>query len=305
MGIRIYINGFSYKCIDDFYEKESTIKMETNILEGKNYVIGIGITEYQIISNLKYSVKYVKDTIDILKQGYNFSDSCGEYALCLYNEDAKYENILDLFSIVQQKLKEEDVLIIVYCGHGEIINNTYVWATHDSLRIEDNKSDKSFETNKYIEQEKISSNISKIKCKKVLLVNDTCFSNKFLNFSHKKSNNNNVKYKDFNNVEIKKKYNTKCHYAICAGPDKIYDKNSITEYFYNILILNGLNSSIISAKKDSEIFYLLDGTKIGEDISRMVKGDPQRDKLLYGNIAENNNTVRACLGFLFNNLSNK
>lgn len=82
---------------------------------GKNYLLLIGINDYDYWSNLHNPVKDCGDIATELINNYQFEK---ENVIRLTNHKATRENILEAFENIQTKITDEDNLLIYYAGHG-------------------------------------------------------------------------------------------------------------------------------------------------------------------------------------------
>ncbi|MEM7660396.1 MAG: caspase family protein [Bacteroidota bacterium] len=82
---------------------------------GKNYILLIGVNQYENWTPLHNAVKDCEDIAETLTTYYNFE---AQNVIRLFNEEATRENILETFESLQESLKAEDNLLIYYAGHG-------------------------------------------------------------------------------------------------------------------------------------------------------------------------------------------
>ncbi|MDX2282818.1 MAG: caspase family protein [Bacteroidia bacterium] len=82
---------------------------------GTNYVLLIGINTYQNWNGLHNAVKDCQDLAQTLIDLYQFDR---EHIITLFNEQATRENILETLESLQDRLDEQDNLLIYYAGHG-------------------------------------------------------------------------------------------------------------------------------------------------------------------------------------------
>ncbi len=109
-------------------QKESTQKPE-----GINYLLVIGIDDYQNVSKLKNCVQDGQALIKTLTEKYRFDP---ENVITLFNEQATRGNILNTLESYIGKIKGGDCLFIWFSGHGETIRENGYWvpveATNES-----------------------------------------------------------------------------------------------------------------------------------------------------------------------------
>ncbi|MCI4669338.1 MAG: caspase family protein [Bacteroidia bacterium] len=82
---------------------------------GKNYLLLIGVNQYQHWNTLHNAVKDCRDLADVLTRDYQFAP---ENVITLFNEEATRENILETFEQLQETISPDDNLLIYYAGHG-------------------------------------------------------------------------------------------------------------------------------------------------------------------------------------------
>ncbi len=86
-----------------------------NEFGGKNYIVLIGINQYDYWNTLHNAVRDCNDLAGILTSQYRFEQ---ENVITLFNQQATRENILELFESLQDRVGPNDNLIIYYAGHG-------------------------------------------------------------------------------------------------------------------------------------------------------------------------------------------
>lgn len=82
---------------------------------GKNYLVLIGVNDYSFWNPLHNAVRDCNDLAYVLTSQYQFEQ---ENVITLFNHQATRENILELFEQLQEKVGENDNLLIYYAGHG-------------------------------------------------------------------------------------------------------------------------------------------------------------------------------------------
>jgi hypothetical protein len=104
------------------YQKQAYGTRETNDgiiktpgTQGQNYLLLIGVNEYSNWNRLHNAVKDCKDISYILTNYYQFEK---ENVITLFDREATRENILETFESLQERLNENDNLLIYYAGHG-------------------------------------------------------------------------------------------------------------------------------------------------------------------------------------------
>ena len=82
---------------------------------GKNYLLAIGIDQYEHVGKLKNCVGDARAFVEVLEAHYGFSRKNIKE---LYNEDASQENIIEELEQLSETLGEKDNLIVYFAGHG-------------------------------------------------------------------------------------------------------------------------------------------------------------------------------------------
>lgn len=101
--------------------------------KGKNYLLIIGIDQYQNFPRLYNAVKDAKDVKEILVNNYQFKDDPATTSLLL-DQDATQSNIYAELDQLAQKVGPDDNLLIYFSGHGEYKENldTGFWIPVDA-----------------------------------------------------------------------------------------------------------------------------------------------------------------------------
>ena len=82
---------------------------------GKNYLLSIGIDQYQHCPPLHNAVKDAADFQQVLTERYHFK---AENIFAIYDDRATRKTILQQFRRLVQLLTPADNLVIYYSGHG-------------------------------------------------------------------------------------------------------------------------------------------------------------------------------------------
>lgn len=82
---------------------------------GRNFLLLIGVNEYDNWSKLHNAVRDCGDILNLLTSDYQFDR---QNVITLYNNMATRENILETFENLQDRLTDNDNLLIYYAGHG-------------------------------------------------------------------------------------------------------------------------------------------------------------------------------------------
>ncbi|MGP1993191.1 caspase family protein [Zobellia laminariae] len=142
-----------------------------------NKLFLIGIDTYLNQKNLQSSVKDITDFKNILLEKFEFEE---KEIYEITNENASNKKIQDAFRGYIKSLNSEDNLIIYYSGHGEYDSRSDIgfWIPYDAN-----------DYTSYIPNSTITSYLERIKCKHIIIISDSCFSNSLLQTSGTKNIN--------------------------------------------------------------------------------------------------------------------
>ncbi|MEM7660506.1 MAG: caspase family protein, partial [Bacteroidota bacterium] len=96
-------------------ERLQAYAQEQPLGTGKDYLVLIGVDQYDNWSPLHNAVKDCEDVAQVLSEHYQFSP---QYTIRIYNQQASRRGILSEFERLQKQLAPEDNLVIYYAGHG-------------------------------------------------------------------------------------------------------------------------------------------------------------------------------------------
>ena len=133
-----------------------------NINYGDYYALIIGNNEYEYLPNLKTAINDSRVISEILKSKYKFKE-------VIQLENATRKEILVSLYNLKKRLNFKDNLFIYYAGHGEIdrqLNEGY-WQPVDSMPEMPTE---------WIDNNTITSILSTMKAKHILIVADSCYS---------------------------------------------------------------------------------------------------------------------------------
>ena len=136
---------------------------------GKNYLLTIGIDQYQHCRPLKNAIRDVEAFAELMKGQYSFAEDC--IIRCL-DADASRAGIWRAFKGLKQKLTTSDSLIIYYAGHGHL-NEELDWGYWVPVNA------KPTEEYGFIRNREIIDFIRGFSCYHVVLISDSCFSGSF------------------------------------------------------------------------------------------------------------------------------
>lgn len=147
--------------------KEASLPLKMPM--GKNYLLVIGIDEYDQHPPLFNAVADAKALAVLLEERYVFYE-----VKTLYNGAAHRENIIRTFEDYEHKIKKEDNLLIYYSGHGYYREKSKI----GYLIPQDAKSDT---TSHYIENTSLLNLLRSIEAHHILIILDSCFSGSLIN----------------------------------------------------------------------------------------------------------------------------
>ncbi|GAB5552177.1 MAG: hypothetical protein Sapg2KO_17680 [Saprospiraceae bacterium] len=96
-------------------------QFEATLPNGKNYLLTIGIDQYQHVRQLNNAQRDASTIQQLLLEKYQFET---EDCIPLSNEEATKRNIYDTLGELAHKVKANDSLLIYFAGHGQY-NNTW------------------------------------------------------------------------------------------------------------------------------------------------------------------------------------
>lgn len=139
---------------------------EYNPADAKNFLLVIGINNYQHWPKLNNAVKDASDVASTLISKYNFEF---DNIIMLKDEQATRSNIYNSLRSLIEKVTPQDNLLIYYSGHGyfdQLLNEGY-W-----VPVESNTNS----TGDYVSNTEILKIINNINSQHTFLVADACFS---------------------------------------------------------------------------------------------------------------------------------
>jgi len=151
-------------------------KAKVVIIPRTNYILGIGINDYEVCPKLNNAVKDVQDFIHLMTQSFDFKS---ENVTVLFDEEATRDNILQTLDDLASKLTDTDNLIIYFSGHGE-----YKKSQNNGYWIPVNAEQKH---SQYISNSDIKDHLNVIKAHHIFLISDACFSGSLFRSSQGKN----------------------------------------------------------------------------------------------------------------------
>jgi hypothetical protein len=127
----------------------------------KTYVLSIATSDYKYPSLLPTAVRNVENIIEVLERDYEI-----EEVFKIHNKDIK--DVDKAFSKLGEKITDEDALLILYSGHGDLgkYGATY-WQFKNSSPQQDST---------WYKCSRLFDSISELSVKDVLVIVDACFS---------------------------------------------------------------------------------------------------------------------------------
>jgi hypothetical protein len=137
---------------------------------GDNYLLVIGVNDYQSWTPLYNAVKDCRDIVRTLTTDYQFDP---QNVYTLFNSEANRENILETLESLQEKITGDDNLLVYYAGHGYFNKNTELgyWVPVGARK--DKIAD-------FIPNSTIRDYVKAIKSRNTLLIADACYSGSLL-----------------------------------------------------------------------------------------------------------------------------
>ena len=139
---------------------------------GEQHLFVIGIDRYEHWTPLNGAVTEVKRLREVLLRRYLFSE---EHTVPLLNDAATKGNIVKQFRDYKASLSPHDSLLVVYCGHGYLDQDSKVgyWVPVDGGRDRDTKD-------RWLPNAVLRGFLSRMRSRHVLVVADSCFSGDLL-----------------------------------------------------------------------------------------------------------------------------
>jgi uncharacterized caspase-like protein len=142
-----------------------------------NKLFLIGINQYEHQTALSSCIKDITDFKNIMLDKFDFEEN-NVYEL--KDERATSKNIQDAFRGYSTSLNSDDNLIVFFSGHGEYEeqHSRGYWIPFEAK-----------EYTQFISNTTILDLIDRVKCKHLILISDSCFSNSLLSTGQTKSTN--------------------------------------------------------------------------------------------------------------------
>ncbi|MDE1207041.1 caspase family protein [Tenacibaculum larymnensis] len=131
-----------------------------------NYILAIGIDNYQNCTKLNNAVRDINNIIEVLTEKYDFNK---ENIVTLLNEEASLENITNELENFLSTQDESHNLIILFSGHGEfddLLQMGYILPQEATP----------YSKATYLPYSTLFSYVKALKSHHILLISDSCFS---------------------------------------------------------------------------------------------------------------------------------
>ena len=137
-----------------------------SVKQGQNYLLLIGIDQYQHWQPLSNAVKDAKDFAQVLTAQYQFEE---KNVFSLFDKDATESKIYDAIREMKRRLQPDDNLIIYYSGHGHFDKefDEGFWIPVDAIPDKEGS---------FISNANIVKRINALKTRHTFLIVDSCFS---------------------------------------------------------------------------------------------------------------------------------
>ncbi|MEL7118948.1 MAG: caspase family protein [Bacteroidota bacterium] len=144
----------------------SANQVEKTYQAGQNYLLVIGIDEYEHWEKLNNAVKDAKDVVNTLTHFYQFES---DNVYTLYNKEATESNIYKVLKELRTKSSPSDNLLIYFSGHGHYDHG---WKEGYWVPVDAEKDNEG----RYLSNSDITTKVNAIKAHHVLMIIDSCFS---------------------------------------------------------------------------------------------------------------------------------
>jgi len=137
-------------------------------LKGHQYLLAIGIDQYQHCPPLNNAVRDARDFVALLREKYGFS---GEKATVveLYNKDATRRRIQNQLQDLAERVTQDDHCIFYFSGHG-----AYNKALDEGYWVPFNAEQGQYDD--YLANATVQRSLNAIKSRHTFLIADSCFS---------------------------------------------------------------------------------------------------------------------------------
>ena len=133
---------------------------------GRQFLVLIAVNEYEQWPPLASPVKDAREIKDILLSRYRI-DRLHE----LYDEKATKANILRLLVRLQDEVKADDSLLILYAGHGHLDKNS-----NTGFWIPVNAGTDAYEQQNWLPHTQLRGLLANVKAAHVFVISDSCFA---------------------------------------------------------------------------------------------------------------------------------
>jgi hypothetical protein len=196
---------------------------------GKQHLVLIAVSSYEHWPPLAGPVKDAREIRDILLSRYRI-DRLHE----LYDEQATKANILKLLVRLQEEVKPDDSLLILYAGHGHLdkSSSTGFW-------IPVNSGTDVFEQLNWLPHTQLRGLLANVKAKHVLVISDSCFAGDLIMATRSLPDAVNAAF-------LQKAYSRICRQVLASGSTEAVPDRS--DFAYRLKsVLNQNNSPCLDA----------------------------------------------------------
>ena len=144
---------------------ERSNEPRSSFLEGKNYLLVIGINDYQHFQSLNNAVRDAETIRDLLLERFQFQP---EHTTSLFNTEATRENILDKLITFRDTIQSGDNFMLYFAGHGAMNprGSQGYWISTEAKRKESH----------YLPNSHILDILKDMAAHHIYLMVDSCFS---------------------------------------------------------------------------------------------------------------------------------
>lgn len=186
------------------FDKEAQALIQKDINFGKYYALVIGIENYNNMSNLDTPINDIESISTLLETQYGFTVEK------VVNADNI--SIMEAINNLNQRLSEEDNLLIFYAGHGYRLQNKHI---QSGYWLPTNADAPPRDTN-WVSNEFITRHLARLEAKRILIVADSCYAgllSKSPDFLLAGNNSNDIGF-------IKYKINKRSRLLLTSGGDQ-------------------------------------------------------------------------------------
>ncbi len=167
---------------------------------GRQYLVVIAVSEYEQWAPLASPVKDAREIKDILVSRYRI-DRLFE----LYDKQATKANILRLLVRLQQEIKVDDSLLILYAGHGHLDRSSSI-----GFWIPANAGTDIYEQQNWLPHTQLRGLLANFKAAHLFVISDSCFAGDLIQATRSLPDAGNPEY-------LQKAYGQVCRQVLTSG----------------------------------------------------------------------------------------